>query len=102
LNLQEIKRTTLAEVPRENAFVVHRGDVITHVSDMANCIEHLSEEEFRHHVHYNGDHNHFADWVEHVLKNPGLAKDLRYPINQQDKLHAAKTIRDHVAWLESI
>lgn len=95
----ELKRVTLMRVNKDQAFRVKRGDVILHIRDLANCVEDLPEEDFRHHV--GESHNHFAEWVEVVLQNPGLAKDLNYEINKRDKKHFAKTIRDHVDWLEN-
>ncbi|RME31821.1 hypothetical protein D6789_01480 [Candidatus Woesearchaeota archaeon] len=99
---QELKRTTLAHCLPENAFHVQRGDVITNIYDLANCIESLSEAEFRQHVDPEGEFNHFADWIRGVLGNPELARDLNYDANLRDKAHYVKTIRDHIAWLESV
>ncbi len=97
----ELKRTTLAKAPDDQVFVVCRGDRIDNIKDLANCIESLSPEQFQHHVSPEG-RNHFADWIQGVLKNPLLAHDLNYPINLNNQQHYVTTIRHHVQWLESV
>lgn len=99
---KELKKTTLQNVYGDKAFYVSRGDQVNNIYDLANCIEALSEDEFRQHVSVEGEYNHFADWIRSVLCNGSLATDLNLDVNLQDKEHYAKTIRDHVAWLESV
>lgn len=95
----ELKRTTLSTA--EHPFVVCRGDRISSIHDLANCIDSLSQDEFSYHVSPGGK-NHIAVWVKEVLRNEVLAHDLNYPVNLSDRTHFAKTIRDHVRWLESV
>lgn len=98
----DLKRTTLQHVARDFAFHCCRGDCIDNIWDMANCVESLSDYEFRQHVAEDGSYNHIADWVRSALDNADLAEHLNWDANLQDKAHFVKTIRDHVAWLESI
>jgi len=102
IDVKQLKKTTLARVPQEQAFHVDRGDWITNIYDLANCVESLSPDEFRFHVNPSGPTNHFAIWIREVLKNPQLAHDLMYDVNLKDQKHYVKTIRDHVAWLEHV
>ncbi|MDD9953109.1 MAG: hypothetical protein OXR66_02130 [Candidatus Woesearchaeota archaeon] len=95
-----LQQTTLREVSDAKAFHVCRGDHIRTIHDMANCLTHLSDEEFEYHV--NEEQHDLAVWVHEVLQNPLLAHDLQLPENVQNKEHCVKTIRDHVGWLESI
>jgi hypothetical protein len=97
---KELKHNTFANAPAEAVFYACRGDRIDNIHDLANCVESLSLEEFRQHV--NANKNDFANWIHHVLKNPGLAHDLNYPVNRESKEHFVKTIRDHVAWLQTV
>lgn len=97
-DVQKLKRTTLNKVSDDKAFVVVRGDRITNIYDLANCIEHLSPQQFTHHV--NTKKNDFAAWIFHVLQNPLLSRDLDGIANINDQKHYVKTIRDHAAWLE--
>jgi hypothetical protein len=98
---QELKRTTLVTVPPDEVFHVCRGDRVNNIRDLANCVESLTEEQFRIHVSREGRRNDFAVWVFDVLKNPALSHDLNFDVNLEDKAHFVKTIRDHVRWLES-
>ncbi len=95
-----LKQTTLARVPSDYAFFVCRGDRITTLKDLANCIETLTPTEFHYHVNAASKTNHFAEWIKNVLKNPLLAHDLNYAVNLNDQKHFVKTIRDHITWLE--
>lgn len=97
----ELRRTTLATVPEDQAFYVSRGDRIRSLKDLANCFEHLTEDQFRYHVNVNGPTNHPALWIRNTLHNPLLANDLMHEINLRDQQHFVKTIRDHLAWLET-
>jgi hypothetical protein len=99
-DVQALKKTTLAVVPPEKAFRVSRGDWINNITDLANCIESLSPDQFRYHVDPNGPRNHFAMWVRESLENPALAHDLMFDENLRSQEHMVKTIRDHIAWLE--
>jgi hypothetical protein len=100
MDIPKLKQTTLATVPWEKAFHVNRGDHITNIKDLANCVESLSPEQFRFHVNPNGPTNHFSVWIRDALANPHLANDLNLAANLTDQKHFVKTIRDHVAWLE--
>lgn len=98
----QLKKTSLGKVQGDKAFYVCRGDRIDNLADLANCIESLTPEQFKHHVSTEGKRNDFATWIFDVLKNPALARDLNYPINLTDQKHFVKTIRDHVRWLQSV
>lgn len=100
MNIHHLKQTTLTRVSDDKAFVVVRGDRITHIKDLANCIESLSDNEFNHHVNTHKFHSDWSDWTRNVLHNEELARDMNLTINLRDKEHLVKTIRDHVAWLE--
>ena len=95
-----LKKTTLAHFP-EKAFYVCRGDHVDNIRDLANCVESLTPEEFKHHVDPVGKKNDFSVWILDVLKNPLLSKDLNYDVNLSNQALFVKTIRDHVRWLES-
>jgi hypothetical protein len=99
---QTLKKTTLAKAPGEKAFWVCRGDHVDNLKDLANCIESLTPEQFKHHVSVEGKKNDFATWIFDIFKNPALARDLNYEINLKDQKHYVKTIRDHLKWLESV
>jgi hypothetical protein len=99
-NVVELRKTTLAHVSQDKVFWVCRGDRIDNIYDLANCVESLTPEQFKHHVSFEGKRNDFAQWILDVLNNSLLAKDLNLEANLKDQKHMVKTIRDHVAWLE--
>ena len=100
MSFLELKNTTLIHVPEQFKFFVCRGDRIDNIYDLVNCIEHLSPEQF--HTHVNNEKNDFANWIRNVLQNGNLANDLSIDENIVDRQHYLKTIKDHVAWLESL
>ena len=102
MSYEQLRETTLAEVPGELAFRACQGDLVQNVYQLSESVARMSDEEFRHHVDAAGEENHFADWVENVLQNPGLAKDLRFENNHESKEQFVKTVQDHVAWLERL
>mgnify|MGYP003395519780 CR=1 FL=1 len=99
INYNELRKTTLATVPEDQAFYVSRGDRIRTLKDLANCFEHLTEDEFRYHVNPSGPTNHPALWIRNTLHNTALANDLMLDVNLRDQKHFVKTIRDHLKWL---
>lgn len=100
IDVQQLKATTLANVPEDKAFYVCRGDRIHNVCDLANCIESLSPEQFEHHVDDVKKTTHFSSWIANVLGNPLLARDVDMDPNRHNQTHLVKTIRDHINWLE--
>ena len=98
--VQQLKQTTLANVPDDKAFWVCRGDRVRNLSDLANCIESLSADQFKYHVDDVKKTTHFSKWIADVLKNPLLARDVNLEPNLHDQKHLVKTIRDHLNWLQ--
>ena len=96
---QALKVSTLGTEGKTKPFFVVRGDVVSNIDDLANCIQSLSDEQFKHHVTMTK--NDFAAWIYGVLKNPFLARDLDLAGNRTNKVQYVKTIRDHVAWLRN-
>ena len=102
LDTHQLKKSTLAKAPADKIFHVCRGDRIDNLKDLANCIESLTPEQFKHHVSFEGKKNDFAMWIFDVFKNAALSRDLNYEINLKDQKHYVKTLRDHLRWLESV
>lgn len=100
IEVPKLRETTLRNVPPEQAFWVCRGDQIHNINDLANCIESLSPEQFSYHVNDVKKTTHFSQWINEVLQNPLLARDINSGQNLTDQKALVKTIRDHVGWLE--
>jgi len=65
----------LGEAPVEHHFVVRDGTKLKNVQELADALEHMSEDVFRHHV--GSMHNDFATWVQDIFADPNFANDLR-------------------------
>jgi len=61
-------------IKTENYFVLGNGGVLKDIKELAECIDHLSDDEFRHHV--NEQKNDFANWVRDVFDEKILADEL--------------------------
>ncbi len=100
-NKSRLRETCLRACDPSKSFYFHTGSRANNLLDFANTIDRLPESEFRHHVSPDGKTNHFRLWIANVFQNPNLANDLAYENNLKDPHACAKTIRDHVAWLNS-
>ncbi|MFT4250292.1 MAG: helix-hairpin-helix domain-containing protein [Candidatus Woesearchaeota archaeon] len=61
--------------PREHVFILHSGEELKDLFDLARALEDIADHVFAHHV--NEDRHDFANWVQHVLDEHALAEDLR-------------------------
>jgi hypothetical protein len=62
-------------VPEEQAFVLANGEQLRTLDDLSEAINLIDPETFQTHV--NAEKNDFANWVEHVFDEVGLAENLR-------------------------
>ena len=69
-----IRKKILGEAPEENHFVVADGRKLKNILELADALETMSEEIFRHHA--NEFKNDFSNWVKDVFYDPGLAEDI--------------------------
>src|SRR3990167_9448723 len=69
-----IKKKILGEAPEEHHFVVADGRKLKNVLELADALETMSEEIFRHHA--NELKNDFAAWVKDVFYDHSLAEDI--------------------------
>ncbi|MFH1771117.1 MAG: hypothetical protein ABH828_06210 [archaeon] len=65
----------LKKVPSEVSFYIVNGTVCSDLLELAEALEGLAEDHFKHHV--NEMKNDFANWVEHIIEEPQLANKLR-------------------------
>jgi hypothetical protein len=73
--MAEGPRHPLEDVPVEHAFHFHDGKRAHNLEDLRDAIATMPPEQFSHHV--SPSRNDFAEWVEHVFRNPALAEGLR-------------------------
>lgn len=69
-----IKKKVLGEAPQEHHFVVADGRKLKNIIELADALETMSEEIFRHHV--NDFKNDFSKWVKDVFYEHSLAEDI--------------------------
>ena len=69
-----IKKKILGEAPEEHHFVVADGRKLKNVLELADALETMSEEIFRHHA--NEFKNDFSSWVKDVFYDHSLAEDI--------------------------
>ena len=69
-----IKKKILGEAPVEQHFVVADGSKLKNIIELADALETMSEEIFRHHA--NEFKNDFSNWVKDVFYDHSLADDI--------------------------
>ena len=65
-----IRKKILGEAPVEHHFVVADGKKLKNIMELADALETMSEEIFRHHA------NDFSSWVKDVFYDHSLAEDI--------------------------
>jgi hypothetical protein len=68
-------RDHFKRAPAQHVFVLHGGQELKDLFDLAKALEDIQEEVFRHHV--NDDRHDFANWVKNVLDEHALADEMR-------------------------
>ena len=69
-----IRKKILGEAPVEQHFVVADGTKLKSILELADALETMSEEIFRHHA--NEFKNDFSSWVKDVFYDHSLAEDI--------------------------
>ena len=69
-----IRKKVLGEAPVEHHFVVADGRKLKNIIELADALETMTEEIFRHHA--NEFKNDFSSWVKDVFYDHSLAEDI--------------------------
>ncbi len=85
----------LADTSEDKRFFCHDGCVSSNLFQLAECLDHMKEDSYRHHV--TSLKNDFSNWVRDVLGDDKLANDLG-PCT--DNAEAARAVRNRIAWLK--
>jgi hypothetical protein len=90
----EIKVTVrrFTEAPEDKKFVLGDGRILKDIKELADSLEHMSDDVFKHHV--NAAKNDFSAWAKEVLHEQELSEDLEKIDNQ---LNAQVTVLKHIA-----
>ncbi len=84
----------LADVPEERAFWCSDGRVFRNMRDLSDGLANMSDETFNYHL--NDEKHDFSNWLQDVVEDEKLAKDLSNTITRRE---AAKRVNDRVTLL---
>lgn len=84
----------LGDVSGDKRFFCHDGCIASNLQELANCLSHMSEQRYNHHV--TAEKNDFSNWVRDVFGDTRLANELARSRNRAD---AAKILNDKILWL---
>ena len=85
----------LSDASGDKRFFSHDGCVSSNIRQLADCLAHMSEDSYQHHV--TPLKNDFSNWIRHVFGDDKLANDVTASGNSTE---AAKIIRDRIDWLQ--
>lgn len=71
----KVKKARLAQAPADKCFWVRDGRILANLKDLETALQEMTEETFRYHV--NKEKNDFSKWVEEVLQDRTLARELK-------------------------
>ncbi len=92
LTYLELAAKKFVDAAEDKAFVLKDGRLLKNLKELADALEHMSEDVFSHHV--NSGRNDFSNWVRDVLNESELAEDLQAIDGQ---LHAQIAVLKHIA-----
>ena len=84
-------RRYLGDVSSEQCFWVNNGPILKNLDELANALQEISDEAYRHHV--NSEKNDFSNWINDVIGDRKLANDLLSSKNKESML---KKVRNRV------
>jgi hypothetical protein len=85
----------LSDISGDKRFYSQDGCVISNLSQLAECLTHINDYSFGHHV--TPEKNDFSNWVRDVLVDEKLARDINHTTNH---LEAAEVVRARISWLQ--
>jgi len=85
----------LSDASGDKCFFCHDGCVSRNLHQLAECLAHMTEDSYCHHV--TPLKNDFSTWVRDVFGDDKLANDLTRCANRTE---AVKAVRDRIEWLQ--
>ena len=80
--------TILMDVVPKHEFNIHMGPSIKNLQELADALEIMDEDTFKHHV--TKDRNDFSNWVNNVICDTELSQDLLNVKTREDALKITK------------
>jgi hypothetical protein len=84
----------LGEAPVDKCFICRDGCLHRTLSDLENCLTHMDQSTFTHHV--TSARNDFSNWVRDVMGDDVLADQLA---KAKDRKESARAVKNRIAWL---
>jgi len=85
----------LGAVPEESTFKCCDGTVFRSMEDLGTGLNTMSDDAFAYHS--NMEKSDFGNWVEHVVQDGKLARDLR---KAATRAQAARSVEQRIAFLK--
>jgi len=95
VNSKEDALKALSDVNPEHNFWVCDGSVLKSINDLQSALKKMNKNVFQAHV--NKEKNDFANWINDIIKDEKLAKEL-YKVKDKKKIISKVTQR--IAWLK--
>jgi hypothetical protein len=87
----------LADIDGDKRFFCQDGCAIKNLIELVDCLNHMTEEMFHHHV--TSERNDFSNWIRDVIGDEKLARKLN---NVRSPFEASKIVANKMAWLQRI
>jgi len=85
----------LSDVNPNFVFWLCDGTTLKNLSELLEALKVMSRETFIYHV--NSEKNDFAKWIEDIIKDEKLARDLRKVKTKRDTI---KILKERIKWLK--
>ena len=85
----------LSDASGDKCFFCHDGCVSRNLHQLTECLAHMTEDSYRHHV--TPLKNDFSNWVRDVFGDDKLANDLARCANRTE---AVQVLRNRIDWLK--
>lgn len=93
---REMAMSRLADVPEDKRFWYADGRTLKNLAELEIALTKMSDETFCYHS--NEMKSDFSNWVRDVIGDEKLKRDLKRSAN---RLEAAKSVAERIAWLKS-
>ena len=88
---QDEAKRFLGDVNQQQCFWVNNGHVLKNLEELASELQTMGDDTFKHHV--SKERNDFTNWVNDVVNDKKLAKDL---LSSKNRESALKKVRSRV------
>ena len=78
----------LTSVRPEKSFWVNNGPIVNNLKSLPKAVEEMSEDQFKYHV--NREKNDFSSWIQEIIGDKSLAKELKHAKSRRNFLTKLK------------